>query len=88
METGMFRWSSLQVTDPKVLWPNLRITVDTPEDFELATRIFEELYQYDRIFSLADIVNLCRQKPELLKINAEIEQKPALPIKVKSELGK
>lgn len=87
VETGMFRWSALQVTDPRVLWPELRLTVDTPEDFELATRLFEELQEPDRIFSLEDIVDLCLQKPELLKINAEIEQKPALPIKVKTEFG-
>ena len=33
-ESGMFRWGVLEVDDPAVSWPELRVTVDTPEDFE------------------------------------------------------
>lgn len=83
MDTGVFKWGKLVVTDPDVLWPELRLTVDTPEDFQLITRIFDELYGSENIFPLRDIVSLCRSKPELPKINSTIEQKPGIPIKIK-----
>jgi spore coat polysaccharide biosynthesis protein SpsF len=73
--------------DPEVNWPQLRLTVDTPEDFELITRIFDELYTPGLVFSLEDIVELCRCKPELVAINAGIEQKPAKPIKISGGVG-
>lgn len=84
MDTGQFKWGKLMVEDPKVYWPDLRLTVDTPEDFQLVTRIFDELYDGENVFPLCDIVSLCIRKPELPKINSEIKQKPGLPIKVKS----
>lgn len=88
MDTGQFKWGKLMVEDPKVYWPDLRLTVDTPEDFQLVTRIFDELYDGNTVFPLCDIVSLCQRNPELIKINSKIKQKPALPIKVKYENGK
>ncbi len=82
-QTGLFTWGTMAVTDTSVCWPELRLTVDTPEDFELVTRIFEELYQPGQVFPLRDIVNLCRRRPELVAINATVPQKPGIPIKLK-----
>lgn len=82
-QTGLFRWSALEVTDPEVRWPELRVTVDTPEDFELISQIFDELYRPDHVFSLQEIVDLCRKRPDLVAINSRIEQKAALPIQLK-----
>lgn len=82
-ETNRFKWSVMPVTDPKVSWPELRLTVDTPEDFELVERIFDELYQPGQIFSLAAIVDLCRRRPDLAAINAGIQQKAGLAIRLK-----
>lgn len=53
----------------------LRLTVDTPEDFTLISRIFEELYPGNQEFSLADIVALMEAQPELRAINQHIQQK-------------
>lgn len=86
-ETGMFSWGVMQVDDPSVRWPELRLTVDTPEDFELVTRIFDELYEPGKVFPLSAIIDLCRHRPDLVAINAHIQQKSARSIKVKSELG-
>jgi spore coat polysaccharide biosynthesis protein SpsF len=85
-QTGLFAWDEMPV-DPEVNWPQLRLTVDTPEDFELITRIFDELYKPGLVFSLEDIVELCRRKPELVAINAGIEQKTAKPIKFTAGIG-
>ena len=54
---------------------DLRLTVDTPEDFRLISRVFEELYPINPAFSLWDIVELFERKPELAKINQNIQQK-------------
>jgi spore coat polysaccharide biosynthesis protein SpsF len=86
-ETGQFSWGVMQVDDPGMRWPELRLTVDTPEDFELVTRIFDELYEPGDVFSLRAIVDLCRQRPDLVAINASVQQQPAPPIEVKSGQG-
>jgi spore coat polysaccharide biosynthesis protein SpsF len=83
-QTGLFRWSTLEVTDPAVRWPELRLTVDTPADFKLVTRIFGELNEGSRIFPLSEIVTLCRMHPELVEINRGAEQKRPLPIRLKA----
>ena len=87
-DTGQFSWGFLHVDDPAVRWPELRLTVDTPEDFELITRIFDELYEPGEVFSLKAIVDLCRRHPELVAINAAIEQKIPKPIRIKANIEK
>ena len=52
---------------------NLRITVDTPEDFELI-RILIEKYNADKL-SFNEIESLLKKHPELVAINSNIEQK-------------
>lgn len=54
---------------------SLRLTVDTREDFELVRRVYEALYSANPKFTLADILDLFRRKPELPKINQSIVQK-------------
>jgi spore coat polysaccharide biosynthesis protein SpsF len=85
-ETGKFRWGTMSVTDPSVRWPELRLTVDTPQDFELVTRVFDELGRAGRIFSLREIVDLCRRRPDLVAINSSIQQKPGIPIRLRSDV--
>jgi spore coat polysaccharide biosynthesis protein SpsF len=83
-QTGLFRTGILPVTDPEVRRPNLRLTVDTPEDFEVVTKIFEALYKEGQFFTLQEIVQWCEQHPEIIKINASILQKPGIPIRIKN----
>ncbi|QMU28978.1 glycosyltransferase family protein [Adhaeribacter radiodurans] len=52
---------------------DLRITVDTPEDFQLIKILIED-FQADTL-SYQEIIKLLRSHPELVKINAHIEQK-------------
>ena len=55
--------------------PNWRLTVDTKEDFELVEKIFSLLYKENGFIKYSDDVNLLLEKPELLQINRNIEQK-------------
>jgi spore coat polysaccharide biosynthesis protein SpsF len=83
-ESGLFRWGVMQVDDPAVAWPELRLTVDTPADFELISRIFDALYEPGKVFPLHDVVALCRCRPELPALNASVPQKAAPPIRLKT----
>jgi len=49
-----------------------RWTVDTPEDLELITKIYDALYYKNPLFSLNDILDLMACNPEWEAINAHI----------------
>lgn len=83
MESDRFRWSALEVTDENVFWPDLRLTVDTSEDFEMVNAVFDRLYKSPKVFPLKDIVKLCQDSPEIPLINSEVKQKAGIPIKFK-----
>jgi spore coat polysaccharide biosynthesis protein SpsF len=53
----------------------LRLTVDTPEDYDLASRIFQALGT-EKIFSVREIIALMEEFPELASLNRGIEQRP------------
>ena len=52
-----------------------RWTVDTPADFDLISRIIEELYPKNSSFSLEDILQLISLRPELSMINSQVKHK-------------
>lgn len=52
-----------------------RLTVDTPEDYDMITKIYEFLYPENPTFSLEDILDLFVNHPEIPRINATIRQK-------------
>ena len=56
-------------------WSAYRLTVDTPEDFALVSKIIETLYPQNPDFAIEDIIALLEADPELAKINAEVRQK-------------
>jgi len=54
----------------------LRLTVDTLEDLELVSRIYEELYFSNPEFTLTDVLDLLKRKPDIAMINQNVVQKP------------
>lgn len=54
---------------------NLRLTLDTQEDFKLITEIYIDLYNNNQYFGLKEILNLFNERLELIEINKEIQQK-------------
>jgi spore coat polysaccharide biosynthesis protein SpsF len=85
-ESGQFKCGVMKVSDPNFCWPDLRLTVDTPEDFQLVTRIFERLHQPGKVFSLAAILDLCRHDPTLPTINAGIVQQAGKQFTLKPDV--
>lgn len=64
------------LAEKEISWPDLRLTVDTKEDMELIREIYKRLYKSGKIFLTKEVVDLLNNSPELIKINADIQQKP------------
>lgn len=56
-------------------YSNYRWTLDTKEDFELISEIYNSLYNDSHDFYMEDIIKLFEENPYLYTINAHIEQK-------------
>ena len=54
---------------------NIRVTLDTPQDYALLCSIYDNLYEKNNFFSLEDILELFSKKPWLKTINSDIIQK-------------
>jgi len=59
----------------ELVWPELRLTVDEPADYELVRRVFETLYPQRPDFDAPDVVRLMRQRPDWAQINSSVRQK-------------
>jgi spore coat polysaccharide biosynthesis protein SpsF len=69
-----FALSNLESGLPERWW-NLRLTVDTLDDFNLIRTIYEKLYPQKPDFALQDVIELLEREPELLALNRHIQQK-------------
>ena len=65
-----------EIKAPKELYaPDIRVTLDTEEDYALLCAVYDYLYPKNEYFSAYDIVNLFNEKPWLKLINKKIIQK-------------
>ena len=55
--------------------PDIRITVDTEEDYALLCIVYDYLYKNNNFFDIKDIIKLFKEKPFLKLINQKIIQK-------------
>lgn len=63
-----------------MLWPTLRLTLDTENDYELIGAVYNALAPQNDDFSAEDVVHFLKSRPGLVAINAEIKQRiPTLP---------
>jgi spore coat polysaccharide biosynthesis protein SpsF len=63
---------------PQETWPELRLTLDTDADYRLLQAVFGELHQPGGIIRIGRVIDWLRTRPELVALNAHIEQKPVL----------
>jgi len=52
---------------------SLKTSLDYPEDYEFMKKVFGKLYNFDRVFSLLDVITLVNRNPDILAINANPE---------------
>ena len=67
----LFNWKAEGV----MYWPGLGITLDEEDDYILLNKIFEELFPKNADFSAKDVVELLRNRPELVEINSNVRRK-------------
>lgn len=82
-KAGIFKCEVVKVRDPKIYRPGYRVTVDTKEDFELVTKIFQTLLAEKQYFNVYDICRLLDENKDLIKINRHIKQRKSPGIKFK-----
>lgn len=58
-----------------MLWPELRLTLDTLEDYKVISAVYDELYPKNPDFSADDVIAFLKMRPDLVAINSEIVQK-------------
>jgi spore coat polysaccharide biosynthesis protein SpsF len=54
---------------------SLRLTVDTRADLDLVTAVYSLLYPRNPRFTITDVIELLGNNPELVTLNADVEQK-------------
>jgi len=67
----IFRYQS-KLSNP---FTDLRLTVDTAEDFKFIEILYNELYK-DKPVELAEVINFIKKNPDLRFINSSVEQRP------------
>jgi len=60
---------------PELDYPDLRLTVDEENDFNLVKTIFENLYSINPMFDTYDIINFIKLNPQLKNLNKNVMQK-------------
>ena len=80
-QPGIFKCDAIEVMDYNIRRPQYRVTVDTQEDFELMTKIFETLLKEKEFFDIYDVCRLLDENPSFVKINSQIQQlnEPSAP---------
>jgi spore coat polysaccharide biosynthesis protein SpsF (cytidylyltransferase family) len=68
-QTGLFE-PRVIAADRAHRVPNLRLTLDYPEDYQLFCAIHDYLHCQGEVFSLDDIFSLISRRPEIGRINA------------------
>lgn len=72
-ESSLFHVELISPEAPMLHRPELRMTLDYPEDFQFFKAVIEELYSPPKIFSLQDVIRLIDNRPDI----AELGQKRA-----------
>jgi spore coat polysaccharide biosynthesis protein SpsF len=72
-DTGLFDIYALPIENPKHNRPNLRMTLDYPEDYEFFKAVYRGLYKKESAFSLDQIIDFLDANPEVPDINKHCE---------------
>lgn len=63
------------VAPPEIHWPELGLTLDEPQDYELLKKIIEHFEPANSLFSCLDVVRLLRQKQDWAALNQAVVRK-------------
>ncbi len=70
----LFRLENVTAS-PEETWPELRLSIDTPEDRALLERVFDALHRPGEILPIREVIAWLRHNPEVAALNAQVAQK-------------
>lgn len=75
-DTGRYRLGAFEATGKYAGWrhPELRMTVDTPEDFQLASQVYRILYPENDAFGTGEAISLIAASERLRSLNSGVRQ--------------
>jgi spore coat polysaccharide biosynthesis protein SpsF (cytidylyltransferase family) len=72
-DTGLFDVEYEEPEDEELKHPEIRMTLDYPEDLKFVKEIFNRLYIPGKVFTLREILRLLRKEPHLAEINKGVQ---------------
>ena len=63
------------VAPPELDWPELGLTLDEKDDYNLLKLIIEHFYQKNPLFSCLDVVRFLKNRPDLVAVNDHVHRK-------------
>jgi len=73
-EGKMFDVKIIQANDD-VRYPNIRISLDYPEDYAFFKKIFDGLYKPGKVITLKEIIIFIKNNPKIMDINKNVQEK-------------
>jgi spore coat polysaccharide biosynthesis protein SpsF len=73
-DTGLFKVKYLEPEDENLKKPEIRITLDYPEDLELVKKIYDRLYEPGKVITVGEILGLFKKEPALAEINRGVQE--------------
>lgn len=86
-DTDLFKVYDLPIDNPKHQQPDLRMTLDYPEDLAFFEKVFDHLYQENHVFSLDAILDLLEKHPEIVLINKDCARSFQKRFQAQSEIS-
>ena len=73
-ETGLFSLDTIEIRDPELNRPEIRMTLDYPEDFQFFREVISALFHGKEPVSLRDIIKYHDKHPEIVQINQKMQK--------------
>ena len=85
-DTGLFKVLDLDVDNSFHRRPELRLTIDYPEDLEVFKSIINSLYKEGETFSLDQVLTFIDSNPEVASLNSHCSEKFKKRFSLQSEI--
>jgi spore coat polysaccharide biosynthesis protein SpsF len=73
-DTGLFGVEYAEAADEELKHPEIRMTLDYPEDLKFVKEIFNRLYVPGKVFTLREILRLLQKEPHIAEINKGVQE--------------
>ncbi len=71
-DSGMFKVETIEETDSFFHHPEIRMTMDYPEDYHFFTAVYEKLKRAD--FTLRDVMRVLGEDPSIVELNKHLQE--------------